>query len=143
MVKALIILLHRVRKSTLLSLLLSRWPTVYLLALLVPLRRQSQHSDIAKAAINSRAATMTGADSGPPPPPTPLTNITNIDSHEFEIPKPAYRTFLVPPQPTALGRALQVANMAGGHGFQDGVGHPPSDTPMGSAPSTAPSSPRM
>ena len=114
--------------------------------LLVPWRRQSQHSDIAKAAINSCAATMAGAGAGlgpPPLPSTPLTNITNIDSHEFEIPKPAYRTFLAPPQPTALGRTLQAANMAGGHGFQDGVGHPLSDTPMGSAPSTAPSSPRM
>jgi hypothetical protein len=112
----------------------------------VPLRRQSQHSEIAKAAINTRAATM-----GPPrPPPTtssPLVNITNLDAHEFEIPRPAYKTYLAPP-PTALGRALLAANMAGGLGFVDGVGHPSSDTPMGntplgSAPSTAPSSPRM
>ena len=107
------------------------------------MRRQSQHSEIAKAAINTRAATM-----APPPPPTststpsPLANITNLDAHEFEIPRPAYKTYLAPP-PTALGRVLQAANMAGGQFFVDGVGHPLSDTPMGSAPSTAPSSPRM
>jgi 6-phosphofructo-2-kinase len=117
-------------------------PHKYSFALIVPARRQSQHSDIAKIAINTRAATMAGTSAGPPPPPSPLANITNIDSHEFEIPKPAYKTFLTPP-PTALGRALQAANMAGSQGFVDGVGHPPSDTPMGSAPSTAPSSPRM
>lgn len=134
-----------------------KWPTIYLLVPFVvvpiPLRRQSQHSDIAKAAINTRAATM-----GPPPPPHPaqaplaasttLKNITNLDSHDFEIPKPAYKTFVTPPTPHALGQALQAANMTGVHGFQDGFGHPPSDTPMGntpqgSAPSTAPSSPRV
>jgi 6-phosphofructo-2-kinase len=114
---------------------------------LVPFRRQSHYSEIAENAINTGAVTMAGAGAGAnpaPPPSNSLTNITNIDSHQFEIPKPAYKTFLTPPtpQPTALGRALQVANMAG-HSLQNGVGHPLSDTPMGSAPSTAPSSPRM
>lgn len=95
---------------------------------------------------------------GPRPPPhpahapiaasTPLANITNTDSHDFEIPTPAFKTFVTPPTPLALGRALQAANMRGGYSFRDGVGHPPSDTPMGdtpqgSAPSTAPSSPRV
>jgi hypothetical protein len=120
----------------------------------VPIRRQSQHSDIAKTAITTRATAMGAPPSNhsaqaPFAASTPLANITKTDSQEFEIPKPAYSTFLAPPPPSALGRALQAANMAAGHKFQDGVGHPPSDTPMGmrsacsTAPSTAPSSPKM
>jgi len=119
--------------------------TVLTYTALVPLQLQSQHSEIAKTAIANCAA-MGPPPTPPPPGPTtsnPLINITNLDAQEFQIPKPAFRTYLAPP-PTALGSALQAVNMGGGQAFDHGVGHPPSDTPMGSrTPSTAPSSPRM
>jgi 6-phosphofructo-2-kinase len=60
----------------------------------------------------------------------------------FALPKPAipHESLLVPPI-SSLGRALQSVHM--GSQGQDGLGHTLSDTPLGSAPSTAPGSPRL
>jgi 6-phosphofructo-2-kinase len=86
--------------------------------------------------LTSRAATTM---SNPP-----LENLPNVpNDNEFAIPAPLHDTsHLAPPTITSLGRALSTAAM-GSHAFHDGVGHPLSDTPMGSAPSTASNSPRM
>lgn len=60
----------------------------------------------------------------------------------FSLPKPAISddNHLAPPR--ALGHALKSVGMISS-GLQNGVGHPLSDTPLPSAPSTAPSSPRL
>lgn len=77
-------------------------------------------------------------------PNPPLQNLPTLtDHHDFEIPAPLHDTsHLAPPLTSLLGRALLSPAM-GNHAFIDGVGHPLSDTPMGSAPSTASNSPRM
>lgn len=55
----------------------------------------------------------------------------------------AHQGRLAPPLPTSLGRAFLNNTAMGNHDYHDGVGHPRSDTPAGSTPSTAPSSPRL
>jgi 6-phosphofructo-2-kinase len=83
---------------------------------------------------NRAAATMTNP---------PLQNLSDISDSEFAIPRPLHEaSHLAPPTATSLGRALLTPAM-GHHAFHEGVGHPLSDTPMGSGPSTASSSPRM
>jgi 6-phosphofructo-2-kinase len=72
-----------------------------------------------------------------------LKNISNISEQDFQIPRFTHDTLLVPQATTSAGRALQDVNMNGHGPLQDGVGHPLSDTPLGSAPSTAPGSPRL
>jgi 6-phosphofructo-2-kinase len=70
-------------------------------------------------------------------------SITNINEKDFALlPKPAisHDTLLAPPI-SSLGRALQSVRM--GSQREDGMGHTLSDTPLGSAPSTAPGSPRL
>jgi 6-phosphofructo-2-kinase len=88
--------------------------------------------------MSNRVAAMSTTPSAPPP----LNNITNITERDFALPKPLHNTgtLLAPPLTTSLGRVLQAM---GSNGVNDGVGHALSDTPLGSAPSTAPSSPRM
>lgn len=70
-------------------------------------------------------------------------NITNINEKSFApLPQPAiaHDSLLAPPT-SSLGRALQSVRM--GSQGQDEMGHTFSDTPLGSAPSTAPGSPRL
>ena len=66
-------------------------------------------------------------------------SITNINEKDFALPKPAisHDSLLAPPI-SSLGRALRMGSQG-----QDGMGHTLSDTPLGSAPSTAPGSPRL
>ena len=67
---------------------------------------------------------------------------TNIVEKDFALPNPAvpHEALLAPPI-SSLGRALQSIHM--GSQGQDAMGHTLSDTPLGSAPSTAPGSPRL
>ncbi|PMD38876.1 bifunctional 6-phosphofructo-2-kinase/fructose-2,6-bisphosphate 2-phosphatase [Hyaloscypha variabilis F] len=70
-------------------------------------------------------------------------NLTStITEKDFALPKPAipHDSLLAPPI-SSLGRALQSLHM--GSQGQDATGHTLSDTPLGSAPSTAPGSPRL
>ena len=96
-------------------------------------RRQSQHSDIAKAIMSNRAAAATSSMST-------LGNITNMSEHELELPGAACDSLHSRSPTTSLGRALQGAFHPPLH---YGFGHQLSDTPVGSAPPTAPGSPRM
>jgi putative component of membrane protein insertase Oxa1/YidC/SpoIIIJ protein YidD len=96
--------------------------------------KTSQHSDIARAAMSNRInSTMPNRDDD---------NITNITEKSFALPQPAisHDSLLAPPI-SSLGRALQSVRM--GSQGQDAMGHTLSDTPLGSAPSTAPGSPRL
>jgi 6-phosphofructo-2-kinase len=71
-----------------------------------------------------------------------ITNTSTSIEKDFALPKPAiaHESLLVPPL-SSLGRALQAVHMGSqGH---DGNDHTLSDTPLGSAPSTAPGSPRL
>jgi 6-phosphofructo-2-kinase len=87
--------------------------------------------------MSNRAAAVTMAN------PPPLQSLFNINDSEFAIPEPLHESnFLAPPPTSALGRPL-ITTAMGHHTFQDGVGHPLSDSPLGSAPSTASNSPRM
>ena len=84
--------------------------------------------------IFSSAAMSTRADE----------SLTDITAKDFALPHPVisvpHDSLLAPPIPT-LGHGLQAARMGSqGH---DGMGHALSDTPLGSAPSTAPGSPRL
>ncbi|KAM3077410.1 6-phosphofructo-2-kinase [Clarireedia jacksonii] len=117
-------------------------------------RRQSQHSLIAKAVLNNRAAmsphsmpTCSYASTS-----TPLLNIPNHFALErdFAVKRPQTEQYLQPPPSilsVAIGRTLHNYGMptsdAVTDGMDAGVGHPPSDTPLTSGPSTAPSSPRI
>ncbi len=70
-----------------------------------------------------------------------INNSTSIEK-DFALPKPAiaHESLHVPPL-SSLGRALQAVHISSqGH---DGNVHTLSDTPLGSAPSTAPGSPRL
>jgi hypothetical protein len=100
-------------------------------------QHQSQHSDIAKAVMNSCASSTM---SSPPLSPAPNPSTTTTADHNLAIPKlhEPQQSHAAPPTTTSLGRALL------GNTLHEGVGHPLSDTPMGSAtPATAPGSPRM
>jgi hypothetical protein len=70
------------------------------------------------------------------------TLTSTITEKDFALPKPAipHDSLLAPPI-SSLGRALQSLHM--GSQGQDATGHTLSDTPLGSAPSTAPGSPRL
>jgi hypothetical protein len=97
--------------------------------------KTSQHSDIARAAMSNRitSPTMPNRDN---------ESITNINEKDFALPKPAisHDSLLAPPM-SSLGRTLQSVHL--GSQRADGMGHTLSDTPLGSAPSTAPGSPRL
>ncbi|KAH8657054.1 putative 6-phosphofructo-2-kinase PB17E12.14c [Tricladium varicosporioides] len=75
--------------------------------------------------------------------PPPLESITHISEHHFTKPYTRIPTEnrLAPPPKTSLGRAFHAVGMGGS--LYNGFGHALSDTPLGSAPSTAPSSPRL
>lgn len=90
--------------------------------------------------MSNRLAAMSSTPN--PTPPLPLNTITNITERDFDLPKPLHNTnnLLAPPATSSLGRALQAM---GSNGPVDGVGHALSDTPLGSAPPSAPGSPRM
>ncbi|PQE12833.1 6-phosphofructo-2-kinase 1 protein [Rutstroemia sp. NJR-2017a BBW] len=83
---------------------------------------------------------------------TPLLNIPNNFAleHDFAVKRPHTEQYLQPPPSilsAAIGRQLQNYGMPASDAVTDGmvagVGHPPSDTPQTSSPSTAPSSPRI
>ncbi|KAH8820460.1 6-phosphofructo-2-kinase-like protein 1 [Xylogone sp. PMI_703] len=101
------------------------------------IRRQSQHSGIAKSIMIHHLSAAS-------PPSSNMVTTVNGDSTLSN--KTAVRdaaSHLAPPPSTSLSRALQVAGVAGHSLLHDGVGHPLSDTPLGSTPSTAPGSPRI
>lgn len=132
-----------------------------------PPLRQSQQSELAKAVIlKGGAAAMANSHSSSSPVLTnskpselPSThsslpslntaelsvltnvpNITNITARDF-----AHKSgsdHLAPP-PTIQGRVLQMTTHSIASVYQNGVGNALSDTPAGSAPSTAPASPRL
>ena len=104
-------------------------------------RRQSQHSEIAKAVLSSRSAAKIMAGTMLPPPlDETITCIRQSSSHKKHENIPDDNR-LAPPK-TSLGRALQTAAM-GNHATLNGIPRALNDTPLPSAPSTAPGSPRL
>ncbi|CAG8951488.1 hypothetical protein HYFRA_00007404 [Hymenoscyphus fraxineus] len=122
---------------------------------------QTQHSEIAKVAISkailsTHSLALTRMPTHPPTStsfttptsaPAPLALEENEESKIKKplpfapLPKPAIAdNHLAPPR--SVSHALSAVGMISS-GLQNGVGHPLSDTPMPSAPSTAPSSPRI
>jgi 6-phosphofructo-2-kinase len=89
--------------------------------------------------MSNRAAAML--------PQPALGSITSITERDFAHLRPLNDNRLAPPTTGALGRTLQAVKMGNTTQNSLGVGHAPSDTPIGSAPSTAPStapgSPRL
>lgn len=111
-------------------------------------RRQSQLSQIAKTAVFNNCTAM-----NPPPKPSsqPLFTIpSNITlepvtlERDFAVCKPQADLRLPPPVISAvLSRSFHEKVGMSSDGVIEGVGHPLSDTPLPSGPSTAQSSPRM
>ncbi|KAJ8061798.1 hypothetical protein OCU04_009592 [Sclerotinia nivalis] len=106
-------------------------------------RRQSQLSQIAKAAVfNYR--TMNPPKSSSQPLSTIPGNL--ILERDFAVCKPQsdnYLTLPPPAIPVVLTRSFHEKAGMSSDGVTDGVGHPLSDTPLPSGPSTAQSSPRI
>jgi len=90
-------------------------------------RRQSQHSAIAKAVLSKPIAMATVYED---------TTIQTLQPDNTATPV----IDIIPPTPSRTPKALV---MTAEPRYQDGVGYPLSDTPLGSAPSTAPPSPRL
>ncbi|TGO67934.1 hypothetical protein BOTNAR_0033g00320 [Botryotinia narcissicola] len=108
-------------------------------------RRQSQLSQIAKAAVFNNCTAM-----NPPPKPSsqPLTAFPGniILERDFAVCKPQLDNHItLPPSaiPAVLNRSFHEKFGMTSDGVIEGVGHPPSDTPLPSGPSTAQSSPRI
>ncbi|KAI9651148.1 6-phosphofructo-2-kinase [Ciborinia camelliae] len=108
-------------------------------------RRQSQLSQIAKAAVFNNCAGM-----NPPPKPSsqPLIAIPGnlILERDFAVCKPQLDNLpaLPPPViPAVLNRSFNQKAGMSSDGVIEGVGHPLSDTPLPSGPSTAQSSPKI
>jgi 6-phosphofructo-2-kinase len=89
--------------------------------------------------MSNRAAAML--------PQPALGSITSITERDFANLRPLNDNHLAPPTTGALGRALHAVKMGNSAQNSPGVGHALNDTPIGSAPSTAPStapgSPRL
>ena len=71
--------------------------------------------------------------------PAGLTNITNLTDRDFV---PNSKPDRLAPPPTVQGRAAQMATPSA-HQNGNALSNALSDTPAGSAPSTAPASPRL
>ncbi|KAG4030000.1 hypothetical protein MFRU_013g00240 [Monilinia fructicola] len=108
-------------------------------------RRQSQLSQIAKAAVlNNRLAMNPSLN----PTSQPLTTFPGnlIHEQDFAVCKPQLDNYLTLPPPavsSVLSRSLHQKYGMSSDGVTEGVGHPLSDTPLPSGPSTAQSSPRI
>ncbi|ESZ95708.1 putative 6-phosphofructo-2-kinase PB17E12.14c [Sclerotinia borealis F-4128] len=107
-------------------------------------RRQSQLSQIAKAAVFNNRAAM-----NPPPKPfsQPLTAIPGnlILERDFAVCNPRFDNHLTLPPPVIPAVTIRNFQRVGmsSDGVIEGVGHPLSDTPLPSGPSTAQSSPKI
>jgi hypothetical protein len=115
---------------------------------LAPIRRQSQHSDFAKAIMNTRMSTAMSASSSPTL--SPVRDLpAGTGEHDSMVPRPLPddhdhdHDHLHVPRPPIAASSLSWALHGGAIGAPEGVGLALSDTPMASTPSTAPSSPRM
>lgn len=123
------------------------------------LRRQSQLSSIGKAAIMSNVVAVdTSNDNHPnkeireikptshgpvPAPSIPHGLVPSLSITHGLISSPSIPHGLVPPIPIPHGRVHQTITNGHGCGAQDAGSLTPSDTSVGSAPSTAPSSPHL
>ncbi|KAF7923126.1 uncharacterized protein EAE98_007831 [Botrytis deweyae] len=108
-------------------------------------RRQSQLSQIAKAAVFNNCTAM---NPPPKPSPQPLTTFSGniILERDFAVCNPQLDNHItLPPSaiPAVLNRSFHERFGMTSDGVTEGVGHPPSDTPLPSGPSTAQSSPRI
>ncbi|TEY87551.1 hypothetical protein BOTCAL_0001g00780 [Botryotinia calthae] len=108
-------------------------------------RRQSQLSQIAKAAVFNNCTAM-----NPPPKPSsqPLTSFPGniILERDFAVCNPQLDNHItLPPSviPPVFNRSFHEKFGMTSDGVAEGVGHPLSDTPLPSGPSTAQSSPRI
>ncbi|RAL66569.1 hypothetical protein DID88_006259 [Monilinia fructigena] len=108
-------------------------------------RRQSQLSQIAKAAVFNNRAAMNSSRN---PTSQPLTTLAGnlIHEQDFAVCKPQLDNYLTLPPPavsSVLSRSFHQKYGMSSDGVTEGVGHPLSDTPLPSGPSTAQSSPRI
>lgn len=109
-------------------------------------RRQSQLSQIAKAALLNNHAAL-----HPPPSNSSSQPLTAFPGNllydcDFAVRKPQFDNSLTLPPPVIsaiLSRGFHQKSGMSRDGIIEGVGHPLSDTPLPSGPSTAQSSPRM